>query len=654
MTRGSVHFDRALAACRAIGHRYHEGWIERAAPHDAARDARDRPDPARSARRDRHRPAPERRRDDPRRRATRSTCSRTAWPRSSRARRIGTRVDVESESGCDYQPEPSASWEADADGTFRIRLRGSDRRVAINVARRPDDRRDLAAQERRRPRAGRRQPHGRHRERRRRSEPLAAHGAPSRRRHDLPIAAHGRAAEDRRSGSPPPTCPSSSRGETGTGKEVIARLIHEHSAVKRGPFVAVQLLVAAARAGREPALRPPPRRVHRRRRLVPGRHPRRRARHALPRRNRRPRSVGPAEAPALSRAHARSIRSASRARRKSRSASSRPRTPTSTSSSIRGRFRRDLFYRLGVARCSLPPLRERKDEIPALATLFLNRYARECQRTGRTARRRLHRRAAAVRLARQHPPARQRGPPRRRDGPRRRDDRQRRALAGDPAPHGTRGPWPPRAAPAVNVRLDQPLPQAIDELERAFIEHALANSGGRVAEAAQLLGLSAQRPVPETASTRHDAETGARELTFTRETPRLLLRPPHASDLDAFVEIHEDPEVMRYMTLVGPLSGRVAGWRMLAMLIGHWQLRGYGQWTVLEKAGRQVIGRVGLVESGRLARARSRLGDPPRVLGPRLRDGSRARSAPFRVRRRPRGSRDQLDSPGQRPLDPRR
>jgi RimJ/RimL family protein N-acetyltransferase len=83
-------------------------------------------------------------------------------------------------------------------------------------------------------------------------------------------------------------------------------------------------------------------------------------------------------------------------------------------------------------------------------------------------------------------------------------------------------------------------------------------------------------------------------LKFTRETARLILRPPHASDLDAFVEIHEDPEVMRYMTVVGQSSGRVAGWRMLAMLIGHWQLRGYGQWTVLEKTTREVVGRVGL------------------------------------------------------------
>ncbi len=83
-------------------------------------------------------------------------------------------------------------------------------------------------------------------------------------------------------------------------------------------------------------------------------------------------------------------------------------------------------------------------------------------------------------------------------------------------------------------------------------------------------------------------------MTYTRETTRLILRPPRAADLDAFVEIHEDPEVMRYMTVVGSLSGRTAGWRMLAMLIGHWQLRGYGQWSVIEKTTREVIGRVGL------------------------------------------------------------
>jgi RimJ/RimL family protein N-acetyltransferase len=30
------------------------------------------------------------------------------------------------------------------------------------------------------------------------------------------------------------------------------------------------------------------------------------------------------------------------------------------------------------------------------------------------------------------------------------------------------------------------------------------------------------------------------------------------------------------------------------MLVGHWHLRGYGHWTVVEKATGEVIGRVGL------------------------------------------------------------
>ena len=42
-----------------------------------------------------------------------------------------------------------------------------------------------------------------------------------------------------------------------------------------------------------------------------------------------------------------------------------------------GRFREDLFYRLNIVRLHVPPLRERRVEIPTLSQHYLRKYAQE-------------------------------------------------------------------------------------------------------------------------------------------------------------------------------------------------------------------------------------------------------------------------------------
>ena len=79
------------------------------------------------------------------------------------------------------------------------------------------------------------------------------------------------------------------------------------------------------------------------------------------------------------------------------------------------------------------------------------------------------------------------------------------------------------------------------------------------------------------------------------ETDRLLLRPFTEDDFDDYAALCADPEVMRYAGECRPLS-RGEAWRHMAMILGHWQLRGYGLWAIELKSEQKVIGRVGCFE----------------------------------------------------------
>src|SRR5262249_3467603 len=45
-----------------------------------------------------------------------------------------------------------------------------------------------------------------------------------------------------------------------------------------------------------------------------------------------------------------------------------------------GTFRQDLFYRLNVVSLTIPPLRERREDVPLLATYFAVKYSGESKR----------------------------------------------------------------------------------------------------------------------------------------------------------------------------------------------------------------------------------------------------------------------------------
>jgi RimJ/RimL family protein N-acetyltransferase len=76
------------------------------------------------------------------------------------------------------------------------------------------------------------------------------------------------------------------------------------------------------------------------------------------------------------------------------------------------------------------------------------------------------------------------------------------------------------------------------------------------------------------------------------ETSRLTLRMFVEEDWSALHEMFRDPECVRY-TVGAPLA-EWQTWRSLAAYLGHWQLRGYGPYAVVDKASGAMMGPVGL------------------------------------------------------------
>ena len=78
----------------------------------------------------------------------------------------------------------------------------------------------------------------------------------------------------------------------------------------------------------------------------------------------------------------------------------------------------------------------------------------------------------------------------------------------------------------------------------------------------------------------------------TLRTERLVLRMLREEDFGQYAAMVGDAEVARHLGDGRPLA-RADAWRQMAMILGHWQLRGYGMWAVEEAATGRLAGRIG-------------------------------------------------------------
>ena len=76
------------------------------------------------------------------------------------------------------------------------------------------------------------------------------------------------------------------------------------------------------------------------------------------------------------------------------------------------------------------------------------------------------------------------------------------------------------------------------------------------------------------------------------ESDRLRLRLPALGHLDAFAAMMADEESARF---IGGVRSRQDTFRLLAMIVGHWALLGFGLFAVEDRRTGVFMGRVGLL-----------------------------------------------------------
>ncbi|HZE20702.1 MAG TPA: sigma-54 dependent transcriptional regulator [Desulfobaccales bacterium] len=148
------------------------------------------------------------------------------------------------------------------------------------------------------------------------------------------------------------------------------------------------------------------------------------------------------------------------------------------------RFREDLYYRLNVVHLHLPPLRQRQDDIPLLATHFINKYVQENLRD----KTRITPDALKLLIQYSWP-----------GNIRELENVMERAVILCANNTITPQDLPAELAPAATdsrleierfIPLDTPLPEALDAIEEQMIRRALEKSGQVQVRAAELLGIT--------------------------------------------------------------------------------------------------------------------------------------------------------------------